>query len=76
MKERCPFLILNTNQNVKLSNYIDLINGFEDEKMMDIFRRIIHTGEISERAYHLAGEVVRKMCGSYSAWYDLMRIIY
>lgn len=39
------------------------------EKMMDIFRRIIHTSEISERSYHLAGEVVRKMCGSYSAWF-------
>lgn len=38
-------------------------------KLMDVFRRVIQNKEISERAFYLAEEVVRKMCGSYSAWY-------
>jgi len=40
-----------------------------DEKLMDIFRRIVHNNEISERVYYLTGEVVSAMCGSYTAWY-------
>lgn len=51
------------------SPILDIKYSIRYEKLMDIFRRIVHTGEISERVYHLAGEVVSMMCGSYTAWY-------
>jgi len=65
---KMPILDIKYQAKCKYEDSFGINGSFEDEKMMDIFRRIIHTSEISERSYHLAGEVVRKMCGSYSAW--------
>jgi len=36
---------------------------------MDYFRGILHSGEISERAYEIAGFVVEKLASNYNAWY-------
>jgi len=47
---------------------LDIKYSMKYEKLMDIFRRIVHNNEISERVYYLTGEVVSAMCGSYTAW--------
>lgn len=39
------------------------------EELMDYFRGILQSGEISERAYEITGFVLELLCSNYNAWY-------
>jgi protein farnesyltransferase/geranylgeranyltransferase type-1 subunit alpha len=48
----------------------------EDEQMMDVFRAIVLSGEVSERVYNLTYPVISSLPSNYNVWFVRRKCIF